>query len=65
MEAHSSILTWRIPWTDLPGGYIVHRVTKSQTQLKQLSTKLCYVLENIRAHFCSLFYTQNKFYMVV
>ena len=32
----SSILAWRIPWTEEPGGF--HRVTKSQTQLKQLST---------------------------
>ena len=32
MAIHSSILAWRIPWTEEPG-----RVTKSQTQLKQLS----------------------------
>ena len=25
--------TWRIPWTEEPGGLQVHRVTKSQTQL--------------------------------
>ena len=37
MATHSSILTWRIPWTEDPGGYI-HRVTKSRTQLKRLST---------------------------
>ena len=29
----SSILAWRIPWTEKPGG-MVHRVTKSQTRLK-------------------------------
>ena len=28
METHSSILTWRIPWTEEPGGATVHRVTK-------------------------------------
>ena len=29
---HSSILAWRIPWTEEPGGlYIVHGTTKSQT----------------------------------
>ena len=27
---HSSILAWRIPWTEEPGA-IVHGVTKSQT----------------------------------
>ena len=39
MAAHSSILSWRIPWTEEPGGlYIVHGVTKSQTRVKQVST---------------------------
>ena len=37
MENHSSILTWRIPWAEEPGGLDrVHRVAKSQPQLKQL-----------------------------
>ena len=32
MENHSSILAWRIPWTEEPGGlHTVHGVTKSQT----------------------------------
>ena len=30
MAAHSSILAWRIPWTEEPGA-TVHGVTKSQT----------------------------------
>ena len=39
MATHSSILAWRIPWTEEPGGLAVVRgVTQSQTQLKQLST---------------------------
>ena len=41
MATHSSILAWRIPWTEEPGGLCTaHRVTKSQThtQLKRLST---------------------------
>ena len=34
MATHSSILAWRIPWTEEPGGlHVVHRVTKSQTRL--------------------------------
>ena len=37
MATHSSILAWRIPWTEEPGGAIVHTVAKSQTQLKQLN----------------------------
>ena len=32
MATHSSILAWRIPWTEEPGGvYIVHGITKSET----------------------------------
>ena len=26
MTTHSSITTWRIPWTERPGGVTVHRV---------------------------------------
>ena len=33
MATHSSILAWRIPWTEEPGKLIVHGVTKSQIQL--------------------------------
>ena len=29
MATHSSVLAWRIPWTEEPGGGTVHRVTKS------------------------------------
>ena len=32
MATHSSILTWKIPWAEEPGGYNpVHEVTKSST----------------------------------
>ena len=37
MATHSSILAWRIPWTEEPGGLQSTGVTKSGTQLKQLS----------------------------
>ena len=33
MATHSSILAWRIPWTQEPGGLQSTGVTKSQTQL--------------------------------
>ena len=36
MANHSSILAWRIPWTEEPGG-LLHGVAQSQTQLNQLS----------------------------
>ena len=32
MATHSSILAWRLPWTEKPGG-LVHGVAKSRTQL--------------------------------
>ena len=31
MATHSSILAWRITWTEEPGGATVHGVTKSWT----------------------------------
>ena len=31
MATHSSILAWKIPWTEEPVGYTVHGVAKSQT----------------------------------
>ena len=31
MATLSSILAWRTPWTEEPGGTIVHGVAKSQT----------------------------------
>ena len=32
---HSSVLAWKIPWTEEPGvGATVHRASKSQTRLK-------------------------------
>ena len=35
MATHSSILAWRIPWTEQPHERAtVHRVTKSLTRLK-------------------------------
>ena len=36
-ETHSSILVWRIPWTEEPGRLQAMGVAKSRTQLKQLS----------------------------
>ena len=34
MATHSSILAWRIPWTEEPGGLQSNRVIQRQTQLK-------------------------------
>ena len=37
MATHSSILAWRIPWTEKPGWQAsIQRIAKSQTQLKRL-----------------------------
>ena len=36
MATHSSILAWRIPWTEEPGGlHTVHGVTKNGTGLSK------------------------------
>ena len=37
MATHCSILAWRIPWIEEPGGATVHGVTKSQTQLSNFT----------------------------
>ena len=42
MAPHSSLLAWRIPWTEEPGG-LVHRVAQSRTRRKWLSTHACKV----------------------
>ena len=42
MATHSSILAWKIPWMEGPGGLLwVHRVAESQARLKRLSTQIC------------------------
>ena len=41
MATHSSILAWRIPWTEEPGELWSNRVVKSPTQLKRLSMHAC------------------------
>ena len=33
MATHSSILAWRIPWTEEPGGLQIHRIARSWTLL--------------------------------
>ena len=38
MVTHSSIHAWKIPWTEGPGGAIVHGVTKSWTQLSNFAS---------------------------
>ena len=42
MTTHSSILTWRIPWTEEPGG-LESTGVQSQTWLKWFSTQACSV----------------------
>ena len=37
MATHSSVLIWRIPWTEKPGGLQSMGSQKSQTQVKRLS----------------------------
>ena len=41
MATHSSMLVWRIPWTEEPGGATVHGVAKNQTLLSDFTLLLC------------------------
>ena len=43
MATHSSILAWRIPWTEEPGG-LQSIESQSHTQLKRLSMMTVYWL---------------------
>ena len=46
MVTHSSILTWRIPWTEEPGGlHTVHRVAKSRTRLSDFTFHFHFTLK--------------------
>ena len=43
---HSSVLAWRIPWTEEPGGATVHGVAKSWTGLSMcLHCPKCFCME--------------------
>ena len=46
MAIHSSILGWRNPWTEEPGR-LVHRVTKSRTQLSDYHLLTQNILPNL------------------
>ena len=41
MVTHSSILSWRVPWTEEPDRLLLHRVSKFWTQLKRLNMHAC------------------------
>ena len=38
MATHSSVLAWRIPWTEESWWAAIYGVAQSQTRLKQLSS---------------------------
>ena len=38
MATHSSILAWKIPWTEKPGGLQVQGVAKSRTRLSDFTS---------------------------
>ena len=44
MATHSSVLAWRIPWTEEPGG-LVEGVTKSRTGLRKKKKEIKKYLE--------------------
>ena len=49
MATHSSILAWRIPWTEKPGGRAtVHGVAELDTT-EQLTCSLSYMKRNLKS----------------
>ena len=44
MATHSSVLAWRIPGTEEPGGEAVYEVAQNQIRLKRLSSSSSYIL---------------------
>ena len=40
MATHSSILAWKIPWTEQPGGPSSSEAQKSRTQLSNQTTEV-------------------------
>ena len=44
MATHSSILVWKIPWTEEPDGLQSMGLQKSRTQLRDLTTFLLYLI---------------------
>ena len=55
MATHSSILAWRIPWTEESGWLTVHRVAQSWTQLSDLAQR----------HTHSLIFGCNRLWVLV
>ena len=55
MAIHSSILAWRIPWTEKPGGlHTVHGVAKESDKTEQLTLSLFFQRANVfYFHGCS------------
>ena len=48
MATHSSILAWKIPWTEEPGGLQSMGLQKSQTQLSDKATTTIQERKNIK-----------------
>ena len=46
MPTHSSIFTWKIPWTEEPGGLQSMGVAKSETQLSEHTHMQTVIFQN-------------------
>ena len=60
MATQSSILAWRIPWTEEPERAIVHGIAKSRTRLNDI-TSLHFTIycNHLFSHFCLMQYTAD------
>ena len=63
MATHSSILAWKIPWTEEPGGATVHGVTKNQTRLSDFifTFTLCMYIFGLMY---LKYYFRNKYFKI-
>ena len=48
METHSSILAWRIPWTEEPGGLTIHGVAKELDTTEWLTLNVFWLIRSWR-----------------
>ena len=60
MAAHSSVLAWKIPWTEEPGLLQTMGLQKSQTQLSDYTTTTCLLYLGIILGFSVFFFFFNS-----
>ena len=65
MAIHSSIFTWRIPWTEEPGGLRFIGLHRVGTQLKRLSMHACFKTIILMAKILGQIFTTGSHWWVL